>query len=152
MRVLDLLEELREEISSSPKSVFSTRKTVDVELLMEIMDDIKNALPEELEQASKLLGQKQKILDDAKEEAENIIKSAEAELAERVSETEVLKEAEQSAKELLKKANANAKEITVGAKEYADDIMKELEMYFADYLKLIRKNRVQLSSGKRKEQ
>ena len=66
-----------------------------------------------------------------------------------VSEDEVTKAAEENAKELMHKANANAKEITLGAKEYADDIMKELELYFGEYLKLVRKNRMQLS-GKRK--
>jgi cell division septum initiation protein DivIVA len=149
MKVLELLDELKEEINGSPKSVFSSKKSVDSEILLEILEDLINAIPEEIEEAQKLLCDKQKIIDDAKKDAEKIIKSAEEELARKVSEDEVTKAAEVNAKELLQKANINAKEITVGAKEYADEIMRELELYFGDYLKLVRKNRLQLS-GKRK--
>ena len=135
MKVLELLDELKAEINESPKSVFSNKKTVDAEILLEILDDLVAAVPEEIEEAGRLLGEKKKILEDAKKEAESIIKSAEEELAKRVSEDEVTKAAEENAKELMHKANANAKEITLGAKEYADDIMKELELYFGEYLK-----------------
>ena len=139
MKLLELIDELKEEINESPKSVFSNKKAVDAEILLEILDDLISAVPEEVEEAKKLLAEKHKVLEDAKKEAEKIIKSAEEELARKVSEDEVTKAAEENAKELMLKANANAKEITVGAKEYADDIMKELELYFSDYLKACKK-------------
>lgn len=150
MKLSELLDELKEEILGSPKTVFSNKKTVDTDIVLEILEDIQKTLPKELEQAKQIIEDKQKILDEAKAEADNIIKSAEAELAERVADDEIVKAAEIKAKDLMDMANNNAKEITLGSKEYADDIMRELEKYFVDYLKLIRKNRLQLS-GKRKK-
>lgn len=149
MKVFELLDELKEELENSPKSLFSNKKVMDYEVITEILRDLKTIVPKELEQAKKLLKDEEKILSDAKAQAEQIIRSAEDEFAKRVAEDVVTKAAEENADELMKKARGNAKEITMGAKEYADDIMKELEIYFADYLKLIRKNRLQLS-GKRK--
>ncbi|MBT3318835.1 MAG: hypothetical protein HN948_03625 [Clostridia bacterium] len=149
MKTFELLDELKEELESSPKTAFSNKKAVDLEVITEILQDLKTVVPKELKEAKKLLGDKEKILADAKAQAEQIVDGAQAELDKRVAEDEVTKAAEQDAETLMKKAKSNAKEITMGAREYADDIMQELEMYFADYLKLIRKNRLQLA-GKRK--
>lgn len=150
MKVNELLDELREELENSPRSVFSNKRSVDVDIIFEILADIKAALPGEVKEAQKVLEEKEQILAAAREEAAAIVSSAEDELQTRVSETEVVREAEIKANELGELAQSNAKEIVVGAREYADDILQELENYFADYLKMIRKNRVELS-GKRKD-
>ena len=113
--------------------------------------DPRLALPAELEEAAQILREKDEILAAAREEAASIIKSAEDELNSRVCEETVVQEAEAHAKQLLAQAESNAKEITAGAKEYADDILAELENYLADYLKLLRKNRMELSSKRKKE-
>jgi len=146
----ELFDELKEEIENSPRSVFSNKRSVDVDIVAEIIADIRKALPKEIQEAQKVLAEKEHILAAAKDEASAIVASAEDELQTRISETEVAREAEIKAKELKELAQCNAKEIVVGAREYADDILQELENYFADYLKMIRKNRMELA-GKRKD-
>jgi vacuolar-type H+-ATPase subunit H len=152
MKIFELLDELKEEINSSPKSAFSNKRSVDLEIVNEILHDLKTVIPEELAQAQKLMEDKDKVISEAKAKADEIIKSAQEELAKKVSEDVVTATAEENAQELMNTARNNAKEITMGAKEYADDIMKELEVYFADYLKLIRKNRLQLASKRKTDQ
>ncbi len=150
MKIHELLEELREEVENSPRSVFSNKRSVDVEIILEILADIKAAMPEETREAQKVLAEREQIIAAARDEAAAIVASAEDELQTRISESEVVREAEIKANELKELAQGNAKEIVMGAREYADDIMQELETYFADYLKMIRKNRLELS-GKRKD-
>ena len=149
MKIFELLDELKEEVEHSPKAVFSNKRTVDLDIILEIIGDLKAAVPKEVQEAEKIIAEKEKLLNDAKEEAASIVASADDELQTRVSESQVVQEAEAKVEELMKKAENNAREITVGAKEYADDILRELEVYFGDYLKVIRKNRLELS-GKRK--
>ena len=149
MKVIELLNELKEEIQNSPKSFFSNKKVVDLVIVTEILEDLKTVIPEELATAQKVIEDKERIISEAKAEAKKIVNGAQETLEEKVSQDEVTKAAQREAQELMRTAKSNAKEITMGAKEYADDIMKELELYFADYLKLIRKNRLQLA-GKRK--
>jgi vacuolar-type H+-ATPase subunit H len=149
MRIYELLDELREEIENSPKAVFSNRRTVEVDILFEILGDLKNTIPEEILEAQRIISERDEIIDKAHEEAASIINSAEDELQTRISESSVLQEAEIKGKELIKLAENNAREITMGAKEYADDILGELETYLADYLKVIRKNRLELSSKRK---
>ena len=150
IKLHELLEELREEVENSPKTVFSNKRSVDVDILMEIVADIKAALPEEIKEGQRIIAERDSILDAARKEAASIVSSAEDELQTRISETEVVREAEIKANELKDLAQGNAKEIVSGAREYADEILQELETYFADYLKMVRKNRLELS-GKRKD-
>lgn len=150
MKISELLDELKDELENSPRTVFSNKRSVDIDIVLEIIADIKNALPAEIREAKKLIAEKEQVIAAAREEAAAIVASAEDELQLRISESEVVREAEVKANELKELAQSNAKEIVVGAREYADDILQELETYFADYLKMIRKNRVELSS-KRKD-
>jgi vacuolar-type H+-ATPase subunit H len=150
MTLNELFDELKDELEHSPRSVFSSKRSVDAEIILEILADIKKALPDEIQEARKVIAERERIISAAREEAAAIIASAEDELQTRISETEVAREAEIKAKELQELAQKNSKEIVMGAREYADDILQELENYFADYLKMIRKNRMELS-GKRKD-
>ena len=65
MKIFELIDELKEELSSSPKSAFSNKRSVDLEIVTEILEDLKTVLPEELEQAAKLMEDKEKILSEA---------------------------------------------------------------------------------------
>lgn len=149
MKIFELLDELTDEIENSPKAVFSSKRSIDHDIVIEIINDLKNNLPQELLDAEEIVKEKEQILLSAHDEAAAIIKSAEDELQTRVSDNTVVQEAENQSKEMLKRAEEAAKEITMGAKEYADDILAEVETYFADYLKVIRKNRQQLSSKRK---
>lgn len=149
MKILELLDELIDEIENSPKAVFSSKRSIDYDIVMEIINDLKNALPQELLDAEEILKEKEQILSSAHEEGASIVKSAEDELQTRVSDDTVVQEAEAQSKEIISKAEETAKQITLGAKEYADDILAEVETYFTDYLKVLRKNRQELSSKRK---
>ena len=149
MRIIELIDELQEEIEKSPKAVLSNRRSVDPEIFYEILRDMREAVPEEVKEAEAINREKESILEAARAEAAVIIASAEDELKTRVSEDRVTAEAEAKAKELLSLAEGNARQITAGAKEYADDILQELEGYLSEYLRLIHKNRSELSTKKK---
>lgn len=149
MRIFELLDELCEELEQSPKRVFSGKRAVDNDVVLEIIRDIRDAVPQVISEAERIVAEKDRILGDARDEAASIVKSAEDELQTRVSEDAVTKEAQQKAGDMIKLAENNAREIALGAKEYADDILAEMEKYFADYLKLLRKNRLELMSKRK---
>ncbi len=151
MKVFELMDELKEELENSPKSVFSNKRSIDLDIVNEILADLRNALPVEMEEAVEIVREKEAILAAARDEAASIIKSADDELQTRISEESVAQEAEAHSRQIMAQAEENAKEITIGAKEYADDILAELENYLADYLKVLRKNRLELGSKKKKD-
>jgi dsDNA-binding SOS-regulon protein len=149
MKILELLDELTEEIENSPKAMFSSKRSVDYDIMIEIIHDLRNALPQEIIDAEEISKEKSLILNTAQEEAASIVQSAEDELQTRVSDDSVVQEAEAKAREIVKKAEDTASVIKIGAKEYADDILAEVENYFIDYVKVLKQNRQELG-GKRK--
>ena len=122
MKIFELMDELKEELENSPKAVFSNKRSVDIDIVGEILTDMRKAIPEDIGHAVELVREKEAILEAAREEAAAIVKSAEDELQTRISEENVAQAAEACSRQLMAQAEANAKEITIGAKEYADDI------------------------------
>ena len=84
MKFYALLDELREELENSPKAVFSGKRSIEVEVFLEIVEDIRKAVPDEIKQAKKIIKDKERIAATAKKEADSIVACAEDELATRV--------------------------------------------------------------------
>ena len=60
-----LLEDLESLVMNASKMPFSNKKMVEEEEILQIIDDLKESMPAELEQAKKVLAEKDKIISDA---------------------------------------------------------------------------------------
>lgn len=147
MKVLDLLEEI-EEIADTSSSVPLTAKImVDREELLEIVKDIKVALPDEIQQAQFIKNERQRILDEAKNEYEMLIKDAEKQAEMLVNDHEITTRAQQRGAEITKKAEENVRQLKMGSFEYVDKILFEFQekmevintQYFGDMFNNLQK-------------
>jgi vacuolar-type H+-ATPase subunit H len=127
MKVLDLLEEI-EEIADTSSSVPLTAKImVDREEILEIVKDIKIALPDEIQQAQFIKNERQRILDEAKNEYEMLIKDAEKQAEILVDTHEITTQAKHKAMEITKKAEDNVRQLKIGSFEYVDKILFDFQ-------------------------
>ena len=78
--VLKLLDELETVIDQSKHMAFSSKVQIDKNELFEIITEIRLRLPNELKQAKWVIEERNKILIDAQNEAEEIVKAAEERL------------------------------------------------------------------------
>lgn len=147
MDVLALLDKLDSYLSECGRLPLVGKLLVDEDEVFAILDDLRAALPQELEQAKWLLKERERILQEARKESEDIIKDAQGQIASLASESVIVKEARAQADELLDRAQAVAKEINMGAREYADDLMKRVEDSLADVLERVREGRRQLGTA-----
>ena len=69
MTVLDLLDELEDIVDTAPNVPLTGKIMVESSEVLEIVDDIRKALPEDVKQAKWLKDEKERILAEAKEEA-----------------------------------------------------------------------------------
>ncbi len=127
MDILDVLNELEELIEESTKIPLVRKILVDDELLLDMVDHIRTALPEEMRQAKAIAAEREKIVQDARMEAEKIIKEAKEELNRMTGENELVKQARQQASEIIEQAKALSREIKIGAYQYADDLLMNSE-------------------------
>ena len=125
--VFKLIQELEEVIDSSSTGVFSSRKiSIEQDFLMEKLNDIKIALPNQFKHADYVYKEKDKILDDAKAEAEDILEKTREYAKQKVSEHEITLIAEENAKRLEEESIAKAEELKEGARSYAVEMLKKV--------------------------
>ncbi len=149
MKIIELLDELKEVVEQSPNVFLSHKKSIDYDVLMDILDDMYQALPEDIQQARQLIDQKNEILLEAKEDASNVIKGAEMKVSELTETSDITQKAYEKSREILEAAQQSAKEIRLGARDYADEVLEDIENYIRDYLDVIKDNRQELK-GRRK--
>ena len=78
MKIFDLIDEILDEIENGRKSLFGNKKTIEVDFVLEILNEIKEAMPEDLLYAQEVLGHKQEIINQAQEKAKNILDGVDA--------------------------------------------------------------------------
>ncbi len=122
--ILTNMEDVLEQAKNMP---FSDKVLVDREEMFDLITDIRLKMPNEIEQSKWVLDEKNRIIQDAKRDAEQIIKEAEEERNRLVDENEITRRACAQAEEIVGEAKKVAKDMRMGAKEYADDLLMQMD-------------------------
>ncbi len=104
--ILDEMDELLDKASSVP--FVTHKKVVDGERLRELINDVRLNMPQELKQAKKIEFDCQRILNEAKINADGIIRKAEDRAAQIVSREAIVTEAKKKAADIVAKAQESA--------------------------------------------
>lgn len=124
---LELITELEDIIDKGVAVPFSGRCLLDKEELLEIIQEIRLKLPTDLEQAKWIKAERINIINDARKEAEEIIKAANDQLVAMVDDSEITKKATQAAAEIMESANAEANAAKESSYQYADYLLENVE-------------------------
>lgn len=138
--LIDALDDVVNEASPMP---FGKRSMVDVGKISDIISDMRMALPMEIRQAQKVVEDKNNIIDDAKREAESIIRKAEERRRELIDESDILKEARRRATEVLGSAEARCSDLRASTDAFADKMLMRVEELLQkdlNDLRLLRQN------------
>ena len=127
--LLDMLEETLEEGTAVPFA--AAKRVVDVDRCRDIVDEVRNNLPDELRDSKKIVADREQILKNAQTDADNIIKQAEERARVLVSDKEITKRAQKMAVELVNAAQAQAKKINNASAAYCENILKNSEEVLA---------------------
>jgi DNA anti-recombination protein RmuC len=125
MKVIELLDEILE-ICENSSGVFS-KKLINAQEIEQIIAEIRDALPEEIEQARFIKAERQRILEEAKNEYELLIKDAEHQAEILVSTSEITKRANQKANEMVSTASAKVKDLKMKTYDYIDSIIYDFQ-------------------------
>jgi F0F1-type ATP synthase membrane subunit b/b' len=96
--------------------------------VLEAIEDLRGALPDELKVAKSVLRDRSAVLEDGRAEAQAIIDAAEAERAKLVSRTEVVKEATHEAERLIAAAQAETDRMRTEVDDYVDAKLANFEI------------------------
>lgn len=144
--IFALIDELQEELEMSPTAMFSKKKAVELDLFLEIIGDMRAALPEEIEKSAKVMHDREQIIEAARAQAQEIVDVAKERAEQMVNESEITELAYEKANKIVATAKAQASEIRKSANTYAEEVLSELETYFIEYVELIRENKSRIDN------
>ncbi|MBV4418041.1 ATPase [Clostridium tyrobutyricum] len=127
MNTIKLLEYLEEIIETSAKVPMTGKVMISKKEVLDILDKVENSLPGEFKKSKWIVEEKERILNDAIKEADNMKKENLNILKMQIENHDITKEANIRAAEIISSAKKNAKAIRMGSVEYADNILKQLD-------------------------
>lgn len=139
--IFALVNELQEEIEMSPTKGFNKNKSIDYKIVMEIIDDIKKALHDELDFSRRIMKEKDDILSEAEARANDIITSAKSRADQMIQQEAVSKAAYDRATKVIESAKQRAEELRQSASDYAEDVFDELETFYKESIDVVRENK-----------
>lgn len=127
MEIFTLLETIEEVLENCKTLPFSNKRIVDQDEILDIVKEIRLKLPDDLKQAKWVREERNRIIQEAKKEGEDIVKEAENRIIAMIDEHEITKKAYDEKQKIIETANEMAREMSEGTKEYADSILAEIE-------------------------
>ena len=145
--VLALIDELSDVLEDSKPTLGNKEKrTVEIGPLLDILDDIRHAFPEEFSHARQIVRERQSLLEDAEAEANRILEDARNQALIVASEQEIVRIAQQQAENLLAYAREMERETRAGADDYADRIFSQVESTLDQLTENVRRCRDRLNN------
>jgi vacuolar-type H+-ATPase subunit H len=117
----------------------STQVMVNEDEMMELIDQVRFNLPDEIKQANWTVSEQQRIMTEAHAEAARTMSRANERAEEVASEHEVLRRAERHASQVVKDAQARSDQIIRDAEGYALEQLRQLEAHLARTLTTVRR-------------
>jgi vacuolar-type H+-ATPase subunit H len=105
---------------------------------------LREVLPGSLAQAQELIGDRDQMVEQARQEAERIIQSAHAERGSLISDTEVARRSQNEADRILAEARKEAEEIRAEADDYVDSKLANFEVVLTKTLGSVGRGREKL--------
>jgi hypothetical protein len=127
MDILQLIDRL-EELFNESKNIPLTRNVmVDEDRMLDIIDQMRIAIPEEVKKAQQLLGQRDRVLAQAQEEANRTLEIARQKAEQMVAKDMVTIEAQRKAEQIIAHARAEAENTRGDADEYVINSLMQLQ-------------------------
>lgn len=127
MDILQLIDRL-EELFNQSKTIPLTRNVmVDEDRMLDIIDQMRIAIPEEVKKAQQLLGQRDRVLAQAQEEANRTLELARQKADQLVAKDMIAAEAQRRAEQILVQARSEAEGIRADADDYVMDSLSQLQ-------------------------
>ena len=141
--LLDLIAALEEVVKKAAPFPIGKKSLVDCTEIDEIATEMRLVLPREIQQAQNIVADKNRIISDAKKEAEAIISKAEQQRRELIDQNSILQEARRRATEAQQRSNL----IRSSTQDYTDKMLSRVEELMVKDVNELRILRKTLSTG-----
>lgn len=152
VNLLVLIDQLEALVEKAPEVPLVGKVLIDADELLDLLDIIRAAVPEEIKRAEAVSSEREKMIAEGQEQVERMIAKAEAYAAKLVSNSEIYRQAEEESKLLLEESKRRAQEMQQGAEEYALEKLAQLHDVLSRALAEIERGQQALQAGREQDQ
>ena len=127
MDILQLIDRLEELFNDAKAVPFTHNVVVDEDKMLELIDQMRIAIPEEVKKAQQLVAQRDRVMAQAQEEANRTLQIARDKADQLVQKDIVTQEAQRRADQILAQARAEAEGVRADADNYVLDTLMQLQ-------------------------
>ncbi|MFD4629811.1 cell division initiation protein [Streptomyces sp. NPDC058284] len=144
MDVQKKIDEIVQAVGSARSMPMSASCVVNRADLLSMLEEVRQALPGSLAQAQELIGGREQLVEQARQEAQRIIESAHAERGSLISDTEVARNSQGEAERILAEARQAAEQVRAEADDYVDSKLANFEVVLTKTLGSVGRGREKL--------
>lgn len=122
-----MVERLEDLFHRSARLPLTGYALVDRKAFRDLMDEMQTMIPEEVREAKRIVDDRDRMLNQAREEAERITTRAQQEAVHLLSREGRVQAAESMAGQIVAQARADGERLTAGANEYVISVLAELD-------------------------
>ena len=138
MDILHLVDRLEELFNESRSIPFTHSVIVDEDRMLDIIDQMRVSIPDEIKKAQQLLSQRDRLLAQAQEEANRTVMLAREKGKQIIEQDEIVILAQKRAEEIIEQARLDGEQTRLEADQYSLDTLASLEIEMERVLNQIR--------------
>lgn len=138
MDILHLIDRLEELFNESRAIPFTHNVIVDEDKMLDLIDQMRVAIPDEVKKAQKIIAERDRILAQAQEEANRTLALAREKGEQLIERDAIVQSAQARAEQMVAQIVADAEQTRRDADNYVIETLTKLEMELERYLNQVR--------------
>ncbi len=127
MDILQLIDRLEELFNDAKALPFTHNVVVDEDRMLELIDQMRIAVPEEVKKAQQVMAQRDRVMAQAQEEANRTLQIARDKADQLVQKDMIVGESQRRAEQIINQARAEAEATRADADNYVVDTLMQLQ-------------------------
>lgn len=147
MDILHLIDQLEAAVTNGWHIPLTSDVIVHEEELLRVLDEMRVRVPQEVQQAKRLLQDKDRVLAQAREERDRMVALASEEASRLTEEDDITKSAQVRAQTILERAKRDADSIRKGADDYVVEVLGNLQQQIEQILRTVNNGIMAVQQG-----
>ena len=131
MDILQLIDRLEELFNDAKAVPFTHNVIVDEDKMLELIDQMRIAIPEEVKKAQQVMAQRDRVMAQAQEEANRTLQIAREKADQMLQKDMIMQEAQRRADQIISQGRAEADSTRADADNYVVDTLMQLQEQIA---------------------
>lgn len=127
MDILQLIDRLEELFNNAKAVPFTHNVVVDEDRMLELIDQMRIAIPDEVKKAQQLVAQRDRVMAQAQEESNRTLQLAREKADDMTQKDMITQDAQRRAEQILAQARAEAEAVRADADNYVLDTLMQLQ-------------------------